>query len=123
MSKDLQRDFRVLRYRLQDLNVLAGGLVCLKSGVSERQPVFLRLTVAGEQQHGTGVGGLNREQQVQQDEGFWIPVEEEDRVANHPNGYSKGLDDQEGPGPYAGGDLVGEHLAESRLVVMQDVDR
>src|ERR1700716_3250487 len=117
MSKDLQRDFRVVLDCLQDLNVLLVGLVRLISGVFERQPVFLRLTVAAEQQHGTGVSGLNREQQVQQDEAFWTPVEEEDRVANHPNGYSKRLDDQEGPGTYAGGDLVGEHLAESRLVV------
>src|SRR5207302_4773238 len=74
---------RVLEDRLQDLDVLTIRLVRLVRRVLERQAVLLRLAVAGEEQNRTRVGSLDREEQIQEDEGLRVEVEEEDRVADH----------------------------------------
>src|SRR5205807_9832034 len=96
-----------LEDRLQDLDVLIVRLVRLMRRVLEGQAVLLRLAVAGEEQNRARVGCLDREEQVQEDEGLRVEVEEEDRVADHPRCDSDGLDDEKRPRADACGDLVG----------------
>src|ERR1700682_5955584 len=59
VPEDRERDLGVLLDRLEDLDVLLIGLVGLVGGVFEGETVFLGLAVAGEQQHGACVGGLD----------------------------------------------------------------
>ena len=93
VAEDRQRQLRVslgqLGYvfdRAQDLHVLAVGLVRLRSRVLERQAVFLRLAVARQKQHGPGVCGLRREDEIEHDERSGVPaVRPGDRVEDDPH--------------------------------------
>src|SRR5436309_1519089 len=130
--EDLDRDLGVLFChlghifdRLEDLHVLLVGLVRLRSRVLEREPVLLRLPVAGEQKHGTGVCGLGRESQVEQDVGIRVDVDAAGRlqgVDRHPRGDEQRLHDEKAPRADERCDPVGELLPERRLLVVEDVD-
>jgi hypothetical protein len=79
--------------------------------------------VAGQQQHRAGVRSLDAEQKIQEDEGERVPpMHEPVDVENQPGNDSSALDHEKCPRSDARRNLVGEHLAESRLVMVHDVD-
>lgn len=75
-------------------------------------PVFRPLPVLAHHDHRSGVGRLEREQEVEKDE--WIrierstsePVPEQEEVGNDPGPEQERLGDDERPGPNAGGYAV-----------------
>ena len=108
--------------RLEDLNVLVVRLVGLVARVLESEPVLLGLPVACKQKHRTCIRGLNGEQEVQQDERLGVEMEEQDGVADEPDGNRNRLHDQERPRADACRDPVGQPLPERGLVVVQLID-
>src|SRR5215472_13150767 len=71
--QDLNGQLGVLPDSRQDLNVLLVRLFRFTGGVLQRQPVLLRLAVARQQQHRASVGGLDTEEQVEEDERVGVP--------------------------------------------------
>src|SRR5437868_8827312 len=116
----------VLLDRAEDLHVLAIRLVSLVGRVLQSQTVFLRLAVAGQQENRSGVRGLGREGEVEQDVRVGVDVDLARRlecVDRHPTGHQHRLDDQESPRSDECGDAVRQVLAVRRALVMDDVDR
>src|ERR1700674_2367256 len=88
--EDREHHLCVSLYRRQDLHVLKIGLVGLCAGVIEREPIFLSLPVAGQQQDGACVCRLNGEEEVQQDEGLGVEIEKQDGIADQPDADGDG---------------------------------
>src|SRR3984957_5219965 len=78
--------------------------------------VDILLAVLAHHDEGRRVGRLERERQVEQDEGIGVPfVDEGGDVQHDPDEQDPRLDDDEGPRSHGRGDLVGDLLADREL--------
>jgi len=92
--------------------------------VLEGEPVLLGMAIGGQQQDRAGVGGLEGQDQVQEDERVGVPMQLEDRhrVEDDPDHHEDGLGDDEPPGAQQPGHAVGQAFPEAGLVMVDAVD-